>query len=49
VLEASRGEWAAAVADADESQLMTLWTGEIWHRLTIGGEPVDAVERALWA
>jgi asparagine synthase (glutamine-hydrolysing) len=48
VLEAPREGWAAAVARADESQLMTLWTGEVWHRLTIGAQPVAAVERELW-
>ena len=49
VLEAPLGEWSRAIAAADESQLMSLWTGEIWHRLVIGGESVDAVERALWS
>ncbi len=48
VLEAPRVQWESALADADESQLMSLWTGEIWHRLVIGAEPVDAVERELW-
>jgi asparagine synthase (glutamine-hydrolysing) len=48
-LEAPRDEWAQALASADESQYMSLWTGEIWHRLTIGGQPVEEVERELWA
>jgi hypothetical protein len=48
VLEAPAAEWASAVAQADESQVMALWTGEIWHRLTIEGRSVETVERELW-
>jgi asparagine synthase (glutamine-hydrolysing) len=46
VLEVDRATWSEAVAD---QQSLLVWTGEIWCRLFLDGETVDAVEDALWA
>ena len=46
---ASRDEWRASVASAAGQSALLLWTGEIWCRLFLDGDSVEAVEDALWA
>ncbi len=41
--------WARLLASAPVSQAFTLWTAEIWARLTAGGRTVDEVDAELWA
>jgi asparagine synthase (glutamine-hydrolysing) len=45
---ADRDEWGARVAGAAGQHALLLWTGEIWCRLFLDGESVEAVEDALW-
>ena len=43
-----REEWREATAGLAHDQALRVWTGEVWCRLFLEGEPVAAVEDALW-
>jgi asparagine synthase (glutamine-hydrolysing) len=49
VLEVDRDRWAARVAAAAGQPALLLWTAEIWCRLFVDDDPVDAVEAELWS
>ena len=48
VLRVPAAEWRDRCASARENPALLLWTAEIWCRCVLEGEPVDAVEEALW-
>jgi len=41
--------WADLIRAAPPNQTFTLWTGEVWARLMVGGEAPAGVEAELWA
>ncbi|HWS53004.1 MAG TPA: asparagine synthase (glutamine-hydrolyzing) [Pyrinomonadaceae bacterium] len=43
-----REQWRHAVAGLLRPHVLRFWTGEIWCRLLLEGQPVAAVESALW-
>jgi asparagine synthase (glutamine-hydrolysing) len=44
-----RERWETTVRQCGESHALSLWTAEIWCRLTLEGEPRAAVESELWS
>jgi len=49
LVEAPREQWAAALDTNDNlTQVLALWTGEIWARLVLEGKQEAEVERELW-
>ena len=49
VLETPAERWRDRVAAADGWVAQLLWTGEIWCRVVLDGQPAAEVEEALWA
>ena len=43
-----REEWREATVGLAHDQAVRAWTGEVWCRLFLEGQPVAAVEDALW-
>jgi asparagine synthase (glutamine-hydrolysing) len=43
-----RDAWRARVSSAVGQQALLMWTAEIWCRLFLDGDSVEAVEDALW-
>jgi asparagine synthase (glutamine-hydrolysing) len=48
VLGVGRDAWAARVAALDDYAALLHWSGEVWCRLFLDGEPAESVEEALW-
>jgi asparagine synthase (glutamine-hydrolysing) len=49
LLGVERGRWAAAVFPAaSAAQALRLWSGEVWCRAVLDGQPTEEVEAALW-
>jgi asparagine synthase (glutamine-hydrolysing) len=49
LLGVERKRWSAAVLPAPSAaQALRLWSGEVWCRAVLGGEPTQQVEAALW-
>jgi asparagine synthase (glutamine-hydrolysing) len=48
VLEVPRDYWLAAVRGMPRPHILRFWTGEIWSRLMLEGQSIEAVESALW-
>jgi len=49
LMEAPREDWASALETNENlTQVLALWTGEIWARLVLEGKQVAEVERELW-
>ena len=49
LLEVDRDRWASAVAPAPSAaQALRLWSGEVWCRAVLDGQPTTEVESALW-
>lgn len=49
LLGVSREEWIARVERTHGYPALQLWSGEVWARTVLGGEPADDVSEALWA
>lgn len=47
-LGVAAGDWRAGLTGMSSAHALRFWTGEIWCRLVLDGEPVEAVEAALW-
>jgi asparagine synthase (glutamine-hydrolysing) len=49
LLGVERERWAAAVRPArSAAQALRLWSGEVWCRAVLDGQPTQEVEAALW-
>ena len=49
LLEVDRERWVAATVPAPSAaQALRLWSGEVWCRTVLDGQPTDVVEDALW-
>ena len=48
VLGLGAAEWRASLERMSSAHALRFWTGEIWCRLMVDGEPVQAVEEQLW-
>lgn len=49
LLGVEREQWAAAVFPArSAAQALRLWSGEVWCRAVLGGQPTQEIEAALW-
>ena len=49
LLAVDRERWAAAVSPArSAAQALRLWSGEVWCRAVLDGQPTEEVEAALW-
>ncbi len=48
VLGLADPEWRASLEGMSSAHTLRFWTGEIWCRLILAGEPVQAVEEKLW-
>jgi asparagine synthase (glutamine-hydrolysing) len=49
LLEVDRERWAGAVHPArSAAQALRLWSGEVWCRAVLDGQPAGQVEAALW-
>jgi asparagine synthetase B (glutamine-hydrolysing) len=48
VLGQDAGAWRARLGALNPSQRLLYWSGEVWARLFLEGQGVDAVERDLW-
>jgi hypothetical protein len=49
LLGVDRKRWAAAVLPAPgAAQALRLWSGEVWCRAVLDGQPAGEVEDALW-
>jgi asparagine synthase (glutamine-hydrolysing) len=44
----SREQWAGATAGLSGESALRFWTGEIWCRALLEGQPVAAIEAELW-
>jgi asparagine synthase (glutamine-hydrolysing) len=49
LLQVDRERWAEAVHPArSAAQALRLWSGEVWCRAVLDGQPTEEVEQALW-
>jgi asparagine synthase (glutamine-hydrolysing) len=49
LLGVERERWRAAIVPAPSAaQALRLWSGEVWCRAVLEGQPTDEVEAALW-
>jgi asparagine synthase (glutamine-hydrolysing) len=48
VLEVPRDSWLDAVRGMPRPHILRFWTGEIWSRLMLEGQSIQAVESELW-
>ena len=48
LLAVPRDSWLAAVRGMPRPHILRFWTGEIWARLMLEGESIEAVESQLW-
>ena len=49
LLEIDSGRWREILGVAPRDQVLSLWTTEVWARLTLEGNSPDQVKRELWA